>query len=122
MSRIERSIDVHVPVSTAYNQWTQFEGFPKFMEGVESVTQLDDRRLHWVVNLGGQRREWDAEITEQRPDERIAWTTTTGTGNAGVVTFHHLSDTDTASWSSSWSIRRGSPSRSATPSAASTGG
>jgi len=95
MSRIERSIDVHVPVSTAYNQWTQFEGFPKFMEGVESVTQLDDRRLHWVVNLGGQRREWDAEITEQRPDERIAWTTTTGTGNAGVVTFHHIPDTDT---------------------------
>jgi uncharacterized membrane protein len=95
MATIERSIDVHAPLSTVYNQWTQFEEFPKFMEGVESVTQLDDRRLHWVVNLGGQRREWDAEIAEQIPDERIAWTTRTGTGNAGVVTFHRLSDDET---------------------------
>jgi uncharacterized membrane protein len=95
MSTIERSIDVHAPVATVYNQWTQFEEFPRFMEGVESVTQLDERRLHWIVNLGGQRREWDAEITEQRPDERIAWTARTGTPNAGVVTFHRLSDVDT---------------------------
>jgi uncharacterized membrane protein len=95
MATIERSIDVQAPVSTIYNQWTQFEEFPRFMEGVESVTQLDDRRLHWVVNLGGQRREWDAEITEQIPDERIAWTTRTVTGNAGVVTFHRLSDDQT---------------------------
>ena len=95
MATIEHSIDVHAPLSTVYNQWTQFEEFPRFMEGVESVTQLDDRRLHWVVTLGGQRREWDAEITEQLPDERVAWTARTGTGNAGVVTFHRLSDEDT---------------------------
>ena len=95
MATIEHSIDVHAPLSTVYNQWTQFEEFPRFMEGVESVTQLDDRRLHWVVTLGGQRREWDAEITEQLPDERVAWTARGGTGNAGVVTFHRLSDEDT---------------------------
>jgi len=82
MATIERSIDVHAPLSTVYNQWTQFEEFPRFMEGVESVTQLDDRRLHWVVNLGGQRREWDAEISEQIPDERIAWTARAGTSRA----------------------------------------
>jgi uncharacterized membrane protein len=95
MATVEHSIDVNAPLSTVYNQWTQFEEFPRFMEGVESVTQLDDKRLHWVVNLGGQRREWEAEITEQRPDERIAWTARTGTGNAGVVTFHRLSDDET---------------------------
>jgi uncharacterized membrane protein len=95
MATIEQSIDVHAPLSTVYNQWTQFEEFPRFMEGVESVTQLDDRHLHWVVNIRGQRREWDAEITEQTPDERIAWTARTGTGNAGVVTFHRLSDDET---------------------------
>jgi uncharacterized membrane protein len=95
MATVEHAIDVHAPLSTVYNQWTQFEEFPRFMEGVESVTQLDDRNLHWVVSLAGQRREWDAEITEQHPDERIAWTARTGTGNAGVVTFHRLSDEDT---------------------------
>ena len=95
MANVERSIDVNVPVRTAYNQWTQFEEFPRFMEGVESVTQLDDRRLHWVAAIAGKREEWDAEITEQTPDQRIAWTNTTGAKNAGVVTFHHLSDTTT---------------------------
>ena len=90
MSAIERSIEVEVPVRTAYNQWTQFEDFPRFMEGVESVRQLDDRHLHWVAEIGGVRREWDAEITEQHPDERVAWRATSGTGNAGVVTFHRL--------------------------------
>jgi uncharacterized membrane protein len=95
MAAIEESVDVMVPVTTAYNQWTQFEEFPKFMEGVESVTQLDDKRLHWVAEIGGQRREWDARITEQRPDERVAWTSEAGTGNAGVVTFHRLSDDST---------------------------
>ena len=90
MSTIERSIEIEVPVRTAYNQWTQFEEFPRFMEGVESVRQSDDRHLHWVAEIGGVRREWDAEITEQHPDERVAWRATTGTKNAGVVTFHRL--------------------------------
>ncbi len=87
MSRIEESIDVEVPVETAYNQWTQFEEFPQFMEGVEQVTQLDDRRLHWVAEIAGTRREWDAEIVDQEPDRRIAWRSIDGTPNAGVVTF-----------------------------------
>jgi uncharacterized membrane protein len=83
---------VDVPVRTAYNQWTQFEEFPRFMEGVESVRQLDDKRLHWRAKVGGKVMEWDAEITEQRPDERIAWTSRRGVHNAGVVTFHRLAD------------------------------
>ena len=90
MPSIEQSIEVDVPVSTAYNQWTQFEEFPSFMDGVEAVKQLDDTHLHWVASIGGHREEWDAEITEQIPDERIAWKATTGKGNAGVVTFHKL--------------------------------
>jgi uncharacterized membrane protein len=73
-------------VWTAYNQWTQFEEFPRFMEGVESVRQLDEKRLYWPTNIGGKIREWDAEITEQRPDERTAWTSRGGAHNAGVVT------------------------------------
>jgi len=95
MSTIEKSIDVKVPVRTAYNQWTQFEEFPQFMEGVEAVRQLDNQRLHWRANVGGKVEEWDAVITEQHPDERIAWKNTTGASNAGVVTFHRLSDTTT---------------------------
>jgi uncharacterized membrane protein len=91
-SNVLISIDVDVPVSTAYNQWTQFEEFPNFMEGVESVTQVDDRHLHWRAEIGGQTVEWDAEITEQRPDQRIAWTSQNGAQNAGVVTFHRLND------------------------------
>jgi uncharacterized membrane protein len=90
MATIEQSIDVDVPVRTAYNQWTQFEEFPRFMEGVERVTQVDDTHLHWVAEIGGVRREWDAEITEQIPDERVAWTSRDGAHNAGVVTFHRL--------------------------------
>jgi uncharacterized membrane protein len=95
MATIEKSIDVDVPVRTAYNQWTQFESFPRFMEGVESVEQLDDRRLHWRANIGGAVEEWNAEITEQAPDKRIAWCSTSGAKNAGVVTFHRLSDDKT---------------------------
>jgi uncharacterized membrane protein len=95
MATIEESIDVEVPVETAYNQWTQFETFPEFMEGIERVQQLDDTHLHWVAEVGGNRQEWEAEITEQRPDDRIAWTATSGKGNAGVVTFHRLDDTTT---------------------------
>jgi uncharacterized membrane protein len=90
MSEKEKSIEVDVPVSVAYDQWTQFESFPEFMDGVETVTQLDDRRLHWVAEIAGVHREWDAEITDQEPDQRIAWRSIDGTGNAGVVTFQPL--------------------------------
>jgi uncharacterized membrane protein len=92
MPKVEQSIEVEVPVTTAYDQWTQFEEFPKFMNGVEEVRQLDDTHLHWVAEIGGRREEWDAEITEQHPDQRIAWKATGGKNNAGVVTFHRLED------------------------------
>jgi uncharacterized membrane protein len=95
MSTIVESIDVQVPVRTAYNQWTQFEEFPEFMEGVERVDQLDDTRLHWVAKVGGKQKEWDAKITEQTPDERVAWTATSGAENGGVVTFHRIDDSTT---------------------------
>jgi uncharacterized membrane protein len=95
MASVQSSIDVHVPISTAYNQWTQFEEFPSFMEGVKDVTQIDDTRLHWVAEVGGSREEWDAEITEQHPDERVAWKSTTGRPNSGVVTFHRIDDDTT---------------------------
>jgi uncharacterized membrane protein len=95
MSTIEQSVEVEAPLSTVYNQWTQFEEFPSFMEGVEEVRQLDDTHLHWVAEFGGSRHEWDAEITEQKPDERVAWRNTDGKDNAGVVTFHRLDDTRT---------------------------
>ena len=92
MSVIEKSIEINVPVRAVYNQWTQFEEFPNFMEGVRQVKQIDDRHLHWKADIGGQEKEWDAEITEQIPDERIAWRSRDGAANAGVVTFHRLSD------------------------------
>ena len=95
MKTIEESIDIAVPVSTAYNQWTQFESFPQFMEGVDRVEQLGDTRLHWVADIGGQTREWDAEITEQHPDERVAWKALGDEGPNGVVTFHELDDART---------------------------
>ncbi|ACU72567.1 cyclase/dehydrase [Catenulispora acidiphila DSM 44928] len=96
MGDVTESVDVNVPVSTAYNQWTQFETFPQFMDGVESVAQIDARRTHWVTKVGGVRREFDAEVTEQHPDERIAWKSIGGdTGHAGVVTFHRLNDAET---------------------------
>jgi uncharacterized membrane protein len=87
MARIDESIEVEVPVQTAYNQWTQFEDFPKFMESVEHVRQLDDKHLHWVADVGGTKAEWDAEITHQEPDRRIAWRATSGFPNTGEVTF-----------------------------------
>lgn len=95
MATIEESVDVQVPVSTAYNQWTQFAEFPQFMEGVEEIRQLDDRHLHWRVNFGGTTHEWDAEVTEQLPDERVAWRNVDGKDNAGVVTFHKLAPDST---------------------------
>jgi uncharacterized membrane protein len=91
-SRVEQSIDVEVPVTTAYNQWTQFEEFSTFMEGVDRVEQLDDTHLHWIVSFGGRRHEFDAEIIEQRPDSQIAWRTTAGKQHDGNVTFHRLGD------------------------------
>jgi len=94
-SVVEESIIVDVPVSTAYNQWTQFEEFPRFMETVEHVRQVDDSHLHWRAKVAGKTKEWDAEITEQIPDERIAWRSTSGPYNAGVVTFHRLGENKT---------------------------
>ena len=92
MSTVEQSIDIDVPVRVAYDQWTQFESFPKFMEGVEEVRQLDPTHLHWRAKVAGKDVEWDAVITEQIPDERVAWRATDGKANAGVVTFHRISD------------------------------
>lgn len=95
MSTIEKSIDVDVPISTAYNQWTQFEEFPRFMGGVDSIQQIDDTHLHWKVSVGGVEREFDAEVTEQHPDERVAWKSMAGPQHAGVVTFHRIDDDKT---------------------------
>ena len=95
MSSVMEAIEVEAPLSTVYNQWTQFESFPQFMGGVDEVKQLDDTHLHWVVNVHGQRREFDAEVTEQHPDERVAWKSTSGPNQAGVVTFHKLDDATT---------------------------
>ena len=93
-STIEQSIEVDVPIEQAYNQWTQFEEFPRFMDGIDRIDQLDDRRLHWVASFGGETHEWDAEIVEQAPEERVAWRNTDGKDNAGAVTFHKI-DGDT---------------------------
>jgi uncharacterized membrane protein len=90
MSRFEDSIDVNVPVRTAYNQWTQFEEFPQFMEGVERVVQRDDKTLEWTATIAGQRKEWTAEITDQTPDVRVAWKSISGDENAGAVLFQAL--------------------------------
>jgi len=96
MPQVIETVDVNVPVSTAYNQWTQFESFPKFLSFVESITQIDETHTHWTVKIAGAVREFDAEITEQHADERVAWNSVGGDENhAGVVTFHKLSDTET---------------------------
>jgi uncharacterized membrane protein len=87
METIEKSIEVEEPVSKVYNQWTQFEEFPRFMEGVEEVEQMGDKRLHWKAEIGGKHKEWDAEIFEQIPDQRIAWRSITGAKNSGMVNF-----------------------------------
>lgn len=92
MSTVEESVEVAVPVRTAYNQWTQFESFPEFMEAVVSVTQGADTMTHWVTEVGGAVREFDAQIVEQIPDTRIAWRSLDGPDQAGVVTFHRLDD------------------------------
>lgn len=90
MARVEKDIEVNLPVRAVYNQWTQFEEFPNFMEGVKEVRQLDDRRLHWRAEVAGREHEWDAEIREQVPDERIIWHNTSGSLNAGQVSFLSL--------------------------------
>ena len=95
MSQIIESIDVDVPVRTAYDQWTQFEEFPLFMEAVEKIEQRDDTHIAWTAKLNGIEKRWVAEITEQTPDQRIAWHAVDGAQNAGVVTFHRLSDEQT---------------------------
>jgi uncharacterized membrane protein len=96
MSTVKEAVEVGVPVRTAYNQWTQFEEFPNFMEGVQEVRQLDDRHNHWVTTIGGVHREFDTEIIDQLPDERIAWRTTSGeTRQKGMVSFQRLDDTHT---------------------------
>jgi uncharacterized membrane protein len=92
METVKESIDVNVPVSTAYNQWTQFKEFPKFMEGVEVVEQVDDTHLGWVAEVGGERREWHAEIVEQTPDKKIAWRAVDENGPNGIVTFEPLGE------------------------------
>jgi uncharacterized membrane protein len=89
---VESSVEVAVPVSAAYNQWTQFEEFPQFMRGVEEVRQLDDTRLHWVASVGGRRAEWDAKILEQHPDRQISWISEDGKKNRGTVTFESLGE------------------------------
>ncbi len=96
MSQIIETIDVDVPVTTAYNQWTQFESFPHFLSFVDSITQLDPTHTHWKVTVAGVTREFDAEITEQHPGERVAWKSGKGeVSQAGVVTFHRLGETTT---------------------------
>jgi uncharacterized membrane protein len=90
MERIEKSVEVDCPVRTVYNQWTQFEDFPSFMAGVKEVRQIDDTHLHWSAEVWGRDEEWDAEITEQTPDERISWRSVGGAQNAGTVRFEPL--------------------------------
>ncbi|MDX9875557.1 MAG: SRPBCC family protein [Spongiibacteraceae bacterium] len=93
-SSIAESVNIKVPARTAYNQWTQFEEFPQFMENVHEVTQLDDTHLRWRASVGGVEKEWETEITEQIPDKRIAWRAISGARHAGVVTFHHIADNE----------------------------
>lgn len=95
MSSIEESVDVEVPATEAYRQWTRFEEFPRFMEGVESVSRSDGNKLHWKANIGGKTEEWTATITEEIPDRRLAWAADEGAHNAGVVTFHPLAEDKT---------------------------
>lgn len=90
MGTVEKTIEVDVPVTTAYNQWTQFEEFPRFMEGVREVRQMDDTRLYWKAEVGGREKEWYARIIEQEPDRRIAWQSEQGARNGGEVSFEPL--------------------------------
>ena len=93
MTTVETSITVNVPIQAVYHQWIQFEEFPKFMDGVKKVTRLDDKRSHWKAQIVGKAREWEAEIIEQIPDERIVWRSHSGAVNEGIITFQRLSET-----------------------------
>ena len=95
MASVTHSVDVDVPINVAYNQWTQFESFPEFMDGVTSIEQADNTHMHWRTSIGGIHREFDTEIVEQLPDDRIAWRSTDGTTHAGLVTFEALDDAHT---------------------------
>ena len=95
MHHVSKTIDVNAPIRDVYNQWTQFEEFPRFMDGVTSVTQTDDTHLHWVAEIGGHHREWDAEIHQQIPDKVVAWRSTSGAKNDGAVTFEPIDGTAT---------------------------
>jgi uncharacterized membrane protein len=95
LGKIEHSIEVNVPLSTAYNQWTQFEDFPKFMTGIKAVRQIDDKTLEWTAKLLGREQSWMAEISEQVPDQRIAWHSTSGQPNSGMVSFQRMDDNTT---------------------------
>jgi uncharacterized membrane protein len=95
MASVVKSVDVEAPIAAVYNQWTQFESFPQFMSGVEQITQTDDTHTHWVTSIGGVTREFDTVVTEQHPEERVAWKSTDGTTHAGVITFHRLGETST---------------------------
>ena len=90
MEHVEKIVEVDRPLSTVYNQWTQFEEFPHFMKGVKEVRQLDDTHLHWRAEVWGKEKEWDAEITEQEPDTRISWKSISGAPNAGTVRFERV--------------------------------
>lgn len=95
MANVEKSIEVNLPIRTVYNQWTQFEEFPRFMEGVEEVRQIDDTRLHWKASIAGKTEEWDATITDQIPDQLVAWRSTSGAENSGAIRFTPVGDTQT---------------------------
>lgn len=92
MTKVEESIEVEVPVRTAYDQWTQFQDFPRFMDGVEEVRQVDDTHLRWRTKVAGREKSFEARVTEQIPDERVAWTSEEGPEHAGVVTFHRVGE------------------------------
>lgn len=95
MTTVEESIEVHAPIRQTYDQWTQFEDFPRFMAHVEEVKQVNDTLLTWRAKVGGKTEEWSAKVTEQHPDERIAWESTSGARHAGVVTFHRIDEDHT---------------------------
>ena len=95
VTTVDKKLEVDAPIERVYNQWTQFEDFPRFMEGVVRIDQLSNDMLHWTIDIGGVKREFDAKVTEQIPDERIAWKSVDGKTHAGVVTFHRLGDDET---------------------------
>ncbi len=95
MATVQKTIDVHVPVRMVYNEWIDFESFPRFMEGIEEVRRLDDRTYNWRASLYGKKEEWDAEVTEMVPDKRIAWRSISGPAHSGLVTFEPIDATVT---------------------------